>query len=276
MKGFMPDNYETPVENVAPDAVPVADAQEEPVEEVVVTAGDSSPAETGTPANTVANNTPADEAKPQTQKDIYRAFGQRLAQERRKYEQSPEWQLGSMYLDERARRDGVSRAEAYQRIQQERLDERADAYARNPKQFYSDLLSGNVSTPQRPTYSQESVPLSQVSPETQAQRVGAELANMYQNGQLPDGFDIRTSLDQDTYNNIVEYGAPAAMRIWAAEHGPAAELARRQSGPAPMRPTSSNKQSGPTDFSQMSTEDFFKKRAEIQKALLDGKKVRLS
>ena len=276
MKGFMPDNYETPVENVAPDAVPAADVQEEPVEEVVITAGDSAAAETGN-ANTVENrNTPADEAKPQTQKDIDRAFGQRLAQERKKYEQSPEWQLGSMFLDERARRDGVSRSEAYQRIQQERLEERADAYARNPKQFYSDLLAGNVSTPQRPTYSQESVPLSQASPEMQARRVGAELANMYNAGQLPDGFDVRTSLDQDTYNNIIEYGAPAAMRIWAAEHGPAAELARRQPGPAPMRPTSSNKQSGPTDFSQMSTEDFFKKRAEIQKALLDGKKVRLS
>ena len=272
----MPDfENNTPVENVDPNAVPVADAQEEPVEEVVVTAGDNPPAETGN-ANTVVNPTPADEAKPQTQKDIDRAFGQRLAQERKKYEQSPEWMLGSMYLDERAKRDGISRAEAYQRIQQEQLDARADAYARNPKQFYSDLLSGNVQTQQRPAYSPESVPLSQVSPETQAQRVGAELANMYQNGQLPEGFDIRSSLDQDTYNNIVEYGAKAAMRIWAAEHGPAQELARRQSGPAPMRPTSSNKQSGPTDFSQMSTEDFFKKRAEIQKALLDGKKVRLS
>jgi hypothetical protein len=271
----MPDfEANTPVENVAPDVAPVADAQEDAVEEVVVTAGSNAPTETGE-ANTVVNNPPpADEAKPQTQKDIDRAFGQRLAQERKKYEQSPEWVLGSMYLDERAKRDGVSRAEAYQRIQQERLDARADAYARNPKQFYADLLSGNVQTPQRPNqYSPEMPP---ASPEMQAQQVGAELASMYQAGQLPEGFDIRSSLDQDTYNNIVEYGAKAAMRIWAAEHGPAAEIARRQSGPAPMRPTSSNKQSGPTDFSQMSTEDFFKKRAEIQKALLDGKKVRLS
>lgn len=270
----MPDfENNTPVENVVSDVAPVADAQEDAVEEVVITAGATAPAETGN-GETVAN-TPADEAKPQSQKDIDRAFGQRLAQERKKYEQSPEWVLGSMYLDERARRDGVSRAEAYQRIQQERLDAQADTYAKNPKQFYADLLAGNVQTPQRPTYSPEP-PLSQASPEAQAQRVGAELASMYQNGQLPDGFDIRSSLDQDTYNNIVEYGAKAAMRIWAAEHGPAAEIARRQSGPAPMRPTSSNKQSAPTDFSQMSTEDFFKKRAEIQKALLDGKKVRLS
>ena len=99
---------------------------------------------------------------------------------------------------------------------------------------------------------------------------------MYKAGQLPQGFDIQQSLDQDTYNNIVEYGAPAAMRIWAAEHGPAAELARRQSGPAPMRPTSSNKQSAPTDFSTISQEEWFKKRAEIRKAALDGKRVRLS
>ena len=273
----MPDfEANTPVENVAPDAGFVADAQSEPIEEVVIsTAEASAPAETGA-ESTVANNpTPADEAKPQTQKDIDRAFGLRLDKERKKYEQSPEWQLGQMMLNERAKRDGITPAEAYQRIQQERLDARADAYARNPKQFYADLLAGNVTTPQRQTFT-EPTPLTQATPEAQAQRVGAELASMYQNGQLPEGFDIRSSLDQDTYNNIVEYGAKAAMRIWAAEHGPAVELARRQSGPAPMRPTSSNKQSGPTDYSQMSSEEFFKKREEINRAVLNGKKVRLS
>ena len=273
----MPDfETNTPVENVAPDAGFVADAQSEPVEEVVIsTAEASAPAETGT-ESTVVNPTPADEAKPQTQKDIDRAFGLRLDKERKKYEQSPEWQLGQMMLNERAKRDGITPAEAYQRIQQERLDARADAYARNPKQFYADLLAGNVTPPQRQTFPTEDAPLAQVTPEVQAQRVGAELASMYQAGQLPEGFDIRSSLDQDTYNNIVEYGAKAAMRIWAAEHGPAVELARRQSGPAPMRPTSSNKQSGPTDYSQMSSEEFFKKREEINRAVLNGKKVRLS
>ena len=99
---------------------------------------------------------------------------------------------------------------------------------------------------------------------------------MYKAGQLPQGFDIQKSLDQDTYNNIVEYGAPAAMRIWAAEHGPAQELARRQSGPAPMRPTSSNKQSAPPDYSSISSADYYKKKAEIRQAMLNGKKVRLS
>lgn len=274
----MPDfEANTPVENVAPDAGFVADAQSEPIEEVVIsTAEASAPVETGA-ESTVANNpTPADEAKPQTQKDIDRAFGLRLDKERKKYEQSPEWQLGQMMLNERAKRDGITPAEAYQRIQQERLDARADAYARNPKQFYADLLAGNVTTPQRQTFPTEDAPLAQVTPEVQAQRVGAELASMYQAGQLPEGFDIRSSLDQDTYNNIVEYGAKAAMRIWAAEHGPAAEIARRQSGPAPMRPTSSNKQSGPVDYSTMSSADFFKKREEINRAVLNGKKVRLS
>lgn len=265
----MPDLENTPVENVAPD-MPVADAQEEAVEEVVISAEPSAPA-TGSD-KTVENNPPADGAQPQSQKDIDAAFGKRLAKERQKYEQSPEWQLGAMYLDERAKRDGVSRAEAFQRIQQERIDAKADTYAKNPKEFYKDFLQG---TQGQPAF-QQPQPLAYEEPKAQAKRVGEELANMYREGTLPDGFDIRSSLDQDTYNNIVEYGAHAAMRIWAAEHGPAQELARRQSGPAPMRPTSSNKQSGPTDYSQMSTEEFFKKRAEIQKALLDGKKVRLS
>ena len=267
----MPDFENTTVENnVAPDAGFVADAQSESVEEVTITAEAPAPAETGNESTVV--NTPVDEAKHQTQKDIDKAFGQRLAQERRKYEQSPEWQLGSIYLEERAKRDGISKAEAYQRIQQERLDARAEAYAKDPKQFYKDLLQGNTVPQQRQTFSQPA----RETPEAQAQRVGEELASMYQAGALPYGFDIKSNLDQDTYNNIVEYGAPAAMRIWAAEHGPQRELARRQSGPAPMRPTSSNKQSGPTDYNNISTADYYKKKEEIRKAILDGKKVRLS
>lgn len=269
----MPDNYETQVENVAPDMA-VADAQETPVEEVTISVSPQGDSQTGSdnPVDAAnAANPPADGAQFKSQKDIDAAFGKRLAKEREKYEQSPEWQLGALYLDERAKRDGISRNEAYQRIQQERLDAKADAYARDPKQFYKDLLSGNATPQQRQPSFQQAETL-----EAQAQRVGAELANMYKAGQLPQGFDIQQSLDQDTYNNIVEYGAPAAMRIWAAEHGPAQELARRQSGPAPMRPTSSNKQSAPTDYNNVSSADYFKKREEIRKAILDGKKVRLS
>lgn len=272
----MPDNYETPVENVAPDMA-VADAQETPVEEVTISVSPQGDSQTGAdnPVDAAnAANPPADGAQFKSQKDIDAAFGKRLAKEREKYEQSPEWQLGALYLDERAKRDGISRNEAYQRIQQERLDAKADAYARDPKQFYKDLLSGNA-TPQQRQPSFQAAPQSE-TPEAQAQRVGAELANMYKAGQLPQGFDIQQSLDQDTYNNIVEYGAPAAMRIWAAEHGPAQELARRQSGPAPMRPTSSNKQSAPTDYSAISSADYYKKRDEIRQAVLNNKKVRLS
>lgn len=271
----MPDNYETPVENVAPDMA-VADAQETPVEEVTISVSPQGDSQTGAdnPVDAAnAANPPADGAQFKSQKDIDAAFGKRLAKEREKYEQSPEWQLGALYLDERAKRDGISRNEAYQRIQQERLDAKADAYARDPKQFYKDLLSGNATPQQRQPSFQ---PAQAETPEAQAQRVGAELANMYKAGQLPQGFDIQQSLDQDTYNNIVEYGAPAAMRIWAAEHGPAQELARRQSGPAPMRPTSSNKQSAPTDYSAISSADYYKKRAEIRQAVLNNKKVRLS
>ena len=265
----MPDNYETPVESVAPDMA-VADAQSEPVEEVTITAEPTAPAETGSD-NTVESNPPADGAQFQNQKDIDAAFGKRIAKVRQQYEQSAEYQLGQAMLNERAQREGISPAEAYQRIQQERLDAKADAYARDPRQFYKDLLSGNA-----PINQQRQNPTFQETPQTQAQRVGEELAAMYQAGALPNGFDIQRSLDQDTYNNIIEYGAPAAMRIWAAEHDPQRELARRQSGPAPMRPTSSNKQSAPTDYSSIPSADYYKKRAEIRQALLNGKKVRLS
>ena len=76
----MPD-YEanTPVENVAPDNSPVADAQggESQVEEVVISAGSDTPA-TGS-GETVANSSPADGAQYQSQKDIDAAFGKRIA-----------------------------------------------------------------------------------------------------------------------------------------------------------------------------------------------------
>ena len=266
----MPDNYETPVESVAPDMA-VADAQSEPVEEVTITAEPTGSSETGSD-NTVESNSPADGAPQfQSQKDIDAAFGKRIAKVRQQYEQSAEYQLGQMLLNERAQREGITPSEAYKRIQQEQLDAKADAYAKDPKQFYKDLLSGNANVPntQRQTFTPD-------TPQMQAQRVGEELANMYKAGRLPQGFDIQKSLDQDTYNNIVEYGAPAAMRIWAAEHGPAQELAKRQSGPAPMRPTSSNKQSAPPDYSSISSADYYKKKAEIRQAMLNGKRVRLS
>ena len=264
----MPDYENTPVEtNVAPDMnAPAADGQEA-VEEVVISAESPATAPSETGSNKTVVNPPADGAQVSSQKDIDKAFGQRLAQERRKYEQSDAYQLGQMLLNERAKRDGITPAEAYQRIQQERLDATAEAYAKDPKQFYKDLLNNNLrSTPNPQTD----------TPDAQAERVGREIAAMQQRGQLPAGFDF-SKLDQDTYNNIVEYGAPAAMRIWQAEHSVNAELQRRQAGPAPMRPTSgASQQSAPTDFSKMSSEDFFKKRAEIRKASIDGKRVRLS
>ena len=262
----MPDfETNTPVENVAPDAGFAADAQSEPVEEVTITAESTAPAETGA-ERTVVENPPDDGAHTQGQKDIDKALGQRLAQERRKYEQSDAYQLGQMLLNERAQRDGITAAEAYQRIRQERLDATAEAYARNPKQFYKDLLNNNIGGQPQPQSE---------TPDMQADRVGRELASV----QLPAGFDIRRDLDQDTYNNIVEYGAAAAMRIWKAEHANNVqmELQRRQAGPAPMRPTSgASQQSAPTDFSKLSSEEFFKKRAEIKQATLDGKRVRFS
>lgn len=266
----MPDFENTSVESVAPETVtPAADAQgDASTEEVVISAESSSsesPAQTGS-GESVANP-PADGAQPQSQKDIDRAFGQRLAQERRKFEQSDAYQLGTRLINEKAQREGITPAEAYQRIQQERLDATAEAYARNPKQFYKDLLNNNIGGQPQPPQTE--------TPDMQADRVGRELASV----QLPAGFDIRRDLDQDTYNNIVEYGAAAAMRIWRAEHANNVqmELQRRQAGPSPMRPTSgASQQSAPTDFSKLSSEEFYKKRAEIKQAVLDGKRVRFS
>ena len=82
-----------------------------------------------------------------------------------------------------------------------------------------------------------------------------------------------------TYNNIVEYGAAAAMRIWKAEHANnvQAELQRRQAGPAPMRPTSGrSQQSGPVDFTKLSTEQFRRIEEQVKNAEMEGRTVRFS
>lgn len=270
----MPEN--TTVENVsnAPDVnvSPAADAQE-PVEEVVISAESSAPAQTDS-EKSVVTNPPADVAQPQSQKDIDKAFGQRLAHERQKYEQSDAYRLGSMILEDRARRDGITPAEAFQRIQEERLDATAEAYAKDQKQFYKDLLKNNLGRPSNPSPIRE-------DPRDQARRVGEAIAEMNQRGTLPAGFDIQKDLDQATYDDIVQYGPEAAMRMWEMRlerPDPAiAELQRRQAGPAPMRPTSgASQQSAPTDFSKLTTEEYRKKQAEINRAILDGKRVRLS
>lgn len=261
-----------------PSGTPVADSQA-PADEVIIATdepvetGESQPVEpeggAGTPP---ANTSPADEAQTHSQKDIDRAFGQRLAQERRRLENTDAYKLGTQLLQERANREGITPVEAYQRIQQERLDATAEAYAKDPKQFYKDLLHNNFG----------GQPSNQNGPETpnmQADRIGREIAAMQQQGTLPAGFDIRRDLDQDTYNNIVEYGAAAAMRIWKAEHANnvQAELQRRQAGPAPMRPTSGrSQQSGPVDFTKLSTEQFRRIEEQVKNAEMEGRTVRFS
>ena len=253
-------------------ATPADDAQGAAGEVVIAT--DDPAVETGEgqqveqaegAATPPASNPPADGAKP-SQKEIDAALGRRLYDERRKIEQSEEYRLGALLLDERARRDGISKAEAFNRIQQERENELAAAYAKDPTRFYKDYLSHQRRTQPEPT---------QETPEMQAQRIGAELGDLQRQGALPAGFDLNTSLDQELYNNMVRYGVGAALKIWEANHATAAELQRRQNGPAPMRPTSGRgQQSGPVDFTKMSKDQFKRIEEQVRNAEMSGKVVR--
>jgi hypothetical protein len=174
-----------------------------------------------------------------------------------------------MMLDERARLDGISRAEAFKRIQQEREDQLAAAYAKDPQKFYKDFISQQRRAKPEPA---------QETPEKQAQRIGAEIGELQRQGALPAGFDLNAHLNQEVYSNMVQYGVGAALKIWEAKqekHSVAAELQRRQNGPAPMRPTSGRgQQSGPVDFMKMSKDQFKRVEDQVRKAKLEGKEVR--
>ena len=251
-------------------AAPVDDAQGQAEEVVIATSdavetGEGKSVEQAGGAATPPANTPSADGTQPSQKDIDAAIGRRLYDERRKFEQSEEYRLGAMLLDERARREGISKAEAFSRIQQERENELAAAYAKDPTQFYKDYLSQKRTPASEPA---------QETPVAQAQRIGAEIGELQRQGSLPAGVDPRTSIDQDLYNNMVQYGVGAALKIWEASHATAAELQRRQNGPAPMRPTSGRgQQSGPVDFTKMSDEQFRRIQAQVEQASLDGRTV---
>jgi hypothetical protein len=216
------------------------------------------PEEAATPP---AENAPDNGAKARDgQREIDRAIGARLAKERSKYESSEAYRLGEMLLNERAKRDNVSRAEAFKRIQDERDKETAETYAKDPTRFYQDYLK-DKRTPQAAPNDTGS----------EARRIGDELLEMQSNGELPEGFDM-SKIDRSFYNDMATNGVKAAVDAWKVN----AEMERRKNGPKPMRPTGSNPKAAPYDFTKMSDEEFLKLKEKVKAARLSGKTVRFS
>ena len=228
---------------------------------------------------------PADDGqlpKVTNQKDFNAALSQRLAGENTKgynrakaeYEASPEMQLVRALIQDRAREKGITEQQALAELQNDRIKQVSENYARNPAQFYEDMLRGrNPLNAQQPQYDASA----------QANEMARQMADAIRAGEIPEGFDVQ-HLDNDFMEAYREFGnVRVALRLWQAEHKSdvqakqiATELQRRQKAPKPMSPTSANPQSPqPPDYANMSSEDFRKLEAKIKQAELQGKKVRL-
>ena len=236
------------------------------------------------PAEETVVNTADDGQLPKvnSQKDFNAALSQRLAGENTKgynrakaeYEALPEMKLVRQLIADRARERGISNEQALQELQNERIKQVSENYAKNPAQFYEDILSGRTNL-----NAQQSQPSYGMS----AEEVARQMANEIRAGRVPEGFDVQHPTNE-FWADVNEFGSvAAALRIWAAEHKSdanarqiASELQRRQKAPKPMSPTSANPASpAPPDYTNMSSADFRKLEEQIAKATLQGKKVRL-
>lgn len=226
----------------------------------------------------------ADEQLPKvkSQKDFNAALSQRLAGENAKgynrakaeFEASPEMQFVRALISDRAREKGITEQQALQELQNDRIRQVSENYAKNPAQFYEDMLRGRN-------------PINALQPQFNADDLsndlGAQMANAIRAGQLPEGFDVKNPGTQ-FFDDFTKYrNVEVALRLWQAEHQSdiqaqqiANELQRRQKAPKPMSPTTANPQSpAPPDYANMSSEDFRKLEEQIKRAELQGKKVRL-
>lgn len=228
---------------------------------------------------------PADDGqlpKVTNQKDFNAALSQRLAGENTKgynrakaeYEASPEMQFVRALISDRAREKGITEQQALQELQNDRIRAVSENYAKNPAQFYEDMLRGrNPLNAQQP----------QFNVEDEANELGRQMASAIRAGEVPEGFDIHHP-DTQFFEDFSKYrNIEVAFRLWKAEHQGdvqaqqiANELQKRQKAPKPMAPTSANPQSpAPPDYANMSSEDFRRLEEQIKRAELQGKKVRL-
>jgi len=270
------ETMDAPIEAQVAD-VPDAGGEEQEVYAADLVGGDSQ-------EETVVQ--PADDGqslpKVTNQKDFNAALSQRLAGENTKgynrakaeYEASPEMQFVRALIADRAREKGITEQQALAELQNDRIKQVSENYAKNPAQFYEDMLRGRNPL---------NAPQPQYDANAQATEMARQMADAIRAGEIPEGFDVQ-HLDTDFMDAYREFGnVRMALRLWQAEHKSdvqarqiASELQRRQKAPKPMSPTSANPQSPqPPDYANMSSEDFKKLEAKIKQAELQGKKVRL-
>lgn len=219
-------------------------------------------------------------AKAMSQEAFNAALSGRLTEERfrvqRRFEQSPEYQIGAQLLRTRMAQEGVTAEEAARKILDEHISARAESYKNDPKAFYEDMLRGNMGqpVPAQPTTEKPNAPA--------ANSIAEQLVRAREAGIMPEHFtskDITSEFVQD----VSELGAERALRVWSREHAAApssrsdilGELSRRQAQPQPMRSTGDNVGRKPIDFTAMSDEEFERWEAEINRRAARGERIML-
>lgn len=218
-----------------------------------------------------------------TPKDFSVALNKRVAEiqarEQAKYESSDEYQFGRMMLQERAAREGITVQEARRRYENEQVSSQADEYQKNPKKFYEDFVRYRNSPPVQQAQPQQLQPeahgVNVVAPSLARQIVEAK-----QNGLLPETFSP-ADVTPEFVSHVQQFGVQeAARRLAAPQQGFATaasiadELERRRRAPRPMRPASQGAAMGAVNFRGMTDEQFNKYDAQIEKAIMEGKRVK--
>lgn len=272
----MDENTTTSVETMEPAAETFGG------EEIDVADLMSNPAQ-GTVEPPAAENAPAaeshsDGAQPerpiQNQTDFNAALKTRLLEKEatvsKRFQESPEYQLGRTLLADRMQRDGVSAEEAAQRIRKERIDQRAQQYQQNPQEFYKDYLQSQT----QPTKPAQQQPAQQ----DEASSLAQQLYDAKQAGILPDGFDPDKHITREFISDVQRFGVEAAARILQVQSASTgsivSELERRQRQPQPIRPTGGSVAAPKVDFENMSDAEFAALDAKIGAAMAKGKRVR--
>ena len=223
--------------------------------------------------------------KVSSQKDFDKALRERLTNENTKgynrakaeIENSPELQYLRAVIDDRAREKGITREQALRELNEERINARAQQYAKDPASWYRDQMLGQQNKPQ----AQEGTKIGKLT----VSELARQMADAIRANELPEGFDPHQPGD-DFFEAAGEYGVKAALRIWKAEHRSevqaqanarqiAQEVEKRRNGPKPMSPSGANPAAPrEIDFTRMSSKDFLAFEKKMKQAQRDGLTVR--
>lgn len=267
------------VETLAPQGMPQDDAAASNYVDVSELMNDSAPTVAPVEQNATVPQPQDDAAKDSTfnQTDINHILGVRIDAERarmtRRYESSPEYQLGQMLIRDRASREGISAEEAFRKIQSESITQRAEQYAKDPKAFYADYLTQQTRPNATPT------PPPNTPPAVDGATLTSELlkAGAQEMGFLPQHITAQFVADAQ------QFGVQAALSFWQRSQSASAptadavvsQLEQRKRAPQPIRPVGKPSTATTMDYSEMSSEDFKKLDAKLRQATLDGRRVKL-